>query len=118
MKRAPLLAATLAVIYFLLAFNAYACLLPLPGVVEAAKNGDCAMPTEPPVRDACDAFKTIGVQTLSGAQPLPDCPVKVVAGEQVSVPIPDSVLSRPYAFSGSPPFLDRDPLSLASVLRI
>lgn len=118
MKRAPHIAVFLAVVYFLLAFNAYACLLPLYGGVEVAKSGDCAMPKEPPVRDACDAFKAIGVQNLSSAQPLFDCHSQVVAGEQVSVSLLTSVQIRRYDFSGRLPFLDRDPLSLTSILRI
>ncbi len=118
MKRAHLLAVALAAIYFLLAFNAYACLVPLYGDVQAAKGSDCAMPKEQPARDACDAFKAIGVQSLSSAQPLPDCHSQVVVGEQVAVPILASVQPSRYDFSGSPPFLDRDPLSLISILRI
>ncbi len=118
MKRTPLIAATLAGVYFLLAFNAYACFVPLYGDVQAAKKSDCAMPKEPPVRDACDAFKAIGVQSLSSAQPLTDCHSQVVVGEQVSVSILASVQPSRYDFSGSPPFLDRDPLSLTSILRI
>lgn len=108
----------LAAIYFLLAFNAYACLVPLYGDVQAAKGSDCAMPNEQPARDACDAFKTIGVQSLSSVQPLPDCHSPVVVGEPASVSILAPVQSRHYDFSGSPPFLDRDPLSLTSILRI
>ncbi len=118
MKRAPLIAATLAVVYLLLSFNAYACLLPLSSNVQTTKGSDCAMPKEQPVRDACDAFKAIGVQTPSFAQPLPDCHLQVVGGEQVSVSILASVQSCHYDFSGSPPFLDRDPLSLTSILRL
>jgi len=118
MKRTQLIAVALAAIYFLLAFNAYACFVPLYGDVQAAKGSDCAMPKEPPVRDACDAFKAIGVQGLSSAQPLVDCHLQAVVGEQISVSIPDSVLSHHYALSGSPPFLDRDLLSLTSILRI
>jgi hypothetical protein len=118
MKRLGPLAVALAAIYFLLSFNAYACLLPLYSNVQAAQDTDCAMPKEQPVRDACDAFKTIGVQTSSAAQPLPDCHLQVVVGEQVSVPILVSALPQQYDFSGSPPFLDRDPLSLISILRI
>ncbi len=76
------------------------------------------MPKEPPVRDACDAFKAIGIQNLSSAQPLSDCHSQVVVGEQVSVSLLTSVQTRRYDFSGSPPFLDRDPLSLTSILRI
>ena len=118
MQRTRLIAISLTVVYFLLSFNAYACFVPLYGEVQAAKGSDCAMPKEQPVRDACDAFKTIGVQTLSSAQPLSDCHSQVVVGELVAVPILASVQSRHYDFSGSPPFLDRDPLSLTSILRI
>ena len=118
MKRAPHIAVALAAVYFLLAFNAYACLLPLYGGVEVAQGTDCAMPKEQPVRDACDAFKAIGVQTLSSAQPLSDCHSQVVVVEQVSVPILVSVQSRHYNLSGSPPFLERDSFSLTSILRI
>ena len=112
------MAVALAAVYFLLAFNAYACLLPLYGGVEVAQGSECAMPKEPPVRDACDAFKTIGVQSLSAAQPLSDCHTQMVVGEPVPAPTLASVQSRVYEFSGSPPFLDRDPLSLTSILRI
>ena len=118
MKRRQLIAVALAVVYFLLAFNAYACFVPLYGDVQAAKGSDCAMPKEPPVRDACDAFKAIGVQSLSSAQPLTDCHSQVVVGEQIAVSIIASVQPSRYEFSGSPPFLDRDPLSLTSILRI
>jgi hypothetical protein len=112
------MAVALAAIYFLLSFNAYACLLPLYGAVEVSQGSDCAMPKEPPVRDACDTFKAIGVQNLSSAQPLSDFHSQVVVGEQVSVSLLTSVQARYYDFSGSPPFLDRDPLSLTSILRI
>ena len=118
MKRAQFMAVALAAVYFLLAFNAYACLIPLYGGMEVAKGSDCAMPKEQPVRDACDAFKAIGVQSLSSAQPLSDCHSQVVVGEQVSVSNLASVQSSRYDFSDSPPFLDRDPLSLTSILRI
>lgn len=118
MKRVRLFPIALAAIYFLLAFNAYACFVPLYGDVQVATGSDCAMPKEPPVRDACDAFKAIGVQTPSSVQPLTDCHLQVVVGEQVSVSILASVQPARYNFSGSPPFLDRDPLSLTSILRI
>ena len=117
MKRSHL-AISLAIFYFALSFNAYACLLPLYGGVEVAQGSECAMPKEPPVRDTCDAFKTIGVQTLSSVQPLPDFHFQGAAGESVSVPFLASVLSRRYALLDSPPFLDRDLLSLTSILRI
>ncbi len=118
MQRTRLIAISLTVVYFLLSFNAYACFVPLYGDVQVAKGSDCAMPKEPPVRDACDAFKAIGVQSLSSAQPLTDCHSQVVVGEPAAVSIFAPVQSRHYDFSGSPPFLDRDPLSLTSILRI
>jgi hypothetical protein len=118
MKRPPFIATTLAIIYFLLALNAYACLVPLYGGVKVAQGSDCTMPQEQPARQHCDAFKSIGVQTLSSADPLLDCHSQVVVGEQVSGSILDSVLSHHYALLGSPPFLERDPLSLTSILRI
>ena len=117
MKRSYL-AILLAIFYFALSFNAYACLLPLYGGVEVAQGSECAIPKEPPVRDACDAFKTIGVQVLSSVQPLPDFHFQGAADELVSVPILASVLSRHYDRSGQPPFLERDLLSLTSILRI
>ena len=113
-----LIGISLAVVYFLLSFNAYACFVPLYGEVQTAKGSDCAMPKEPPVRDACDAFKAIGVQNLSSAQPLSDCHSQVIVGEPIAVPILASVQSRHYDLSGGPPFLDRDLLSLTSILRI
>ena len=118
MQRTRLIAITLTVVYFLISFNAYACLLPLYGGVQVTKGSDCAMPKEQPIRDACDAFKSIGVQSLSSAQPLSDCHSQVVMGEPVAVSILASVQSSRYDFSGSPPFLERDPLSLTSILRI
>ena len=117
-KRVRLFPVGLAAVYFLLAFNAYACFVPLYGDVQVAKGSDCAMPKEPPVRDACDAFKAIGVQSLSSAQPLTDCRSQVVVGEPVAAPMRASVPPSRYDFSGSPPFLDRDSLSLTSILRI
>ncbi len=116
--RRSLLALSLALFYLSLSFNAYACLLPLYGGVDVAKKSDCTMPKEQPVRDACDAFKALVVQAFSAAQPLPDGHVQVVVDEQVSIPISESVLSRLHSFSWNPPFLDRDPLSLISILRI
>ena len=118
MKRVRLFPVALVVVYFLLAFNAYACLLPLYSNVQATTGSDCAMPKEQPVRDACDAFKTIGVQTLSSANPLLDCHFQYVVSEPALISSVAATLSSHHYFSGSPPFLDRDPLALTSILRI
>ena len=108
----------LAAIYFLLAFNAFACMVPLYGGIQTVQGSDCSMPQEQPARQHCDAFKTLGVQTVSAAQPLPDSLSQEVAGGLVAVPVLASALSRHYDLSGSPPFAERDPLSLTSILRI
>src|SRR3989442_15716793 len=72
MKRAPLIAVALAVVYFLLALNAYACLLPIAVGVVMEQGSDFAKPVEKPARPLCYAFKPFGVQPLPPFHPLPD----------------------------------------------
>jgi len=50
------------VLFFVLSFNAYACLLPVNGVTAAPMANGCATPDEQPVSQYCDAFTTLGVQ--------------------------------------------------------
>lgn len=57
------LACTLVVLFFVLSFNAYACLLPVNGVTAGAMGNGCSTPDEQPVSQYCDAFKTLGVQS-------------------------------------------------------
>jgi hypothetical protein len=62
--RSPsVLACTLVVLFFLLSFNAYACLVPVNGVTAAPMANGCATPDEQPVSQYCDAFTTLGVQS-------------------------------------------------------
>ena len=62
--RSPLvLAGTLVVLFFVVSFNAFACLLPVNGVTRAAMDNGCSIPNEQPVSQFCDAFKTLGVQS-------------------------------------------------------
>lgn len=58
------LACTLAVLFLALSFNAYACLLPVNGITPAAMDNGCSTPEEPPIYQFCDAFKTLGVQSV------------------------------------------------------
>jgi hypothetical protein len=72
--RSPsVLAGTLVALFFVVSFNAYACLVPMNGVaavsmgpvngVAAVSMGNgCSTPDEQPVSQYCDAFKTLGVQ--------------------------------------------------------
>jgi hypothetical protein len=59
------LAATIVVFLLAFSFNAYACLLPLSGTDDAAMANGCSTPVEQPVRQLCDAFKTLGVGSSS-----------------------------------------------------
>ncbi len=58
------LACTLVVLLFVLSFNAYACLLPVNGITPAAMGNGCSAPADLPVYEFCDAFKTLGVQSV------------------------------------------------------
>ena len=59
------LAATIAVFLLTFSFNAYACLLPLSGTTDASMANGCSTPVEQPVRQLCDAFKILGVESSS-----------------------------------------------------
>ncbi len=118
MKRPSFIAVSLAVVYFLLALNAYACLIPLYGGIQVTKGSDCTMPQEQPARQHCDAFKALSVQTLSSVQPLPDSLSHVVAGDLLAVTILNPTVSLHHDLSVGPPFLERDTLTLISILRI
>lgn len=74
--RAPsVLAGTLVVLFFVLSFNAYACLLPVNGVTASAMGDGCSTPDEQPVSQFCDTFKTLGVQSADRLQLNSDCQV-------------------------------------------
>ena len=57
------LAVTIVVFLLAFSFNAYACLLPLSGTTDASMANGCSTPEEQPVRQLCDAFKTLGVES-------------------------------------------------------
>ena len=59
------LAATIVVFLLTFSFNAYACILPLSGTSDASMANGCSTPSEPPARQLCDAFKTLGVESHS-----------------------------------------------------
>ena len=112
------LACALIVLFFALSFNAYACLLPVNGVPASAMGTGCSTPDEQPVSQFCDAFKTLGVQSVdklplnSDYQAL--CPEDTASlARLVILTSPNSRLSDHPAVS--PP---QDLLLKISVLRI
>lgn len=58
-------AGALVLLLLIFSFNAYACLLPLFGVPQAAMGGGCAEPQDQPVRQFCDTFTTLGLHAAS-----------------------------------------------------
>lgn len=118
MKRAPHIAIALAVVYLLLSFNAYACLLPMSGGAVMEQGSDCAKPDEQPARQLCDAFKTLGVQTVPPFHPVPDTHTQGWAHDLAVASILHPIVSfRCTVFSG-PPLIRIDILDLTSILRI
>lgn len=74
MRRARVFLAGILVLLFLgLSFNAYACLVPVYGATAAAMGNGCSDSQEQPVRQFCDAFKTLGVQASPELHPAIDC---------------------------------------------
>lgn len=118
MKRTQLIAVALAVVYFLLAFNAYACLLPLYGGIQVTKGSDCTMPQEQPARQQCDAFKTLTVQAAPSVLQVVDFSAHAVVAVEPQALRTFLSPSHPSAqpWSVSPP--TEDILALTSVLRL
>lgn len=74
MRRARvILAGTLVLLFLGLSFNAYACLVPLFGAADVMMGSGCSAPEEQPVRQFCDAFKTLGVQSATELQQAIEC---------------------------------------------
>ena len=112
------LACALAVLFFALSFNAYACLLPVSGITEAAMGNGCSTPADLPVYEFCDAFKTLGVQSADKLHFESDshalCPK-----DTASLALRAAVLSRNSRVYDHPPDgPPRDLLLKISVLRI
>jgi hypothetical protein len=118
MKRVPHIAVALAVVYLLLSFNAYACLLPMSGGAVMEQGSDCAKPQEQPARQLCDAFKTLGVQTVPPFQPVPDTHAQGLAHDLAVASFLQPIVSFHCSVFSGPPLIRIDILDLTSILRI
>src|SRR3989442_11844357 len=118
MKRAPDIAVALAVVYFLWAFNAYARLLRMSGGAVMEQRSDSAKPQEQPAGRLCDAFKSLGVQTVPPFQPLPDTHAQGWAHDLTSTSILQPIASLHRTVFSGPPLIRIDVLDLTSILRI
>ncbi len=112
-----LTATALVFIYFLLSFNAYACLVPLYGG-QADQYSDCSMPQERSAQQYCDDFKSLAVQSVSSLQPQGLVVALQAADLGFSPPVQEWLSSRNLFTRGGPPPFAQDPLALTSVLRL
>ena len=117
--RAPsVLAGALVVLFFVLSFNAYACLLPVNGVTAAAMGNGCSTPDEQPVSQYCDAFKTLGVQSADKLSLNSDCQA-LCPEDTASLALLVNLTSNSSRLSDHPTVgLPKDLLLKISVLRI
>ena len=113
-----ILACTLIVLFLVLSFNAYACLLPVNAVTPAAMANGCATPDEQPVSQYCDAFKTLGVQSADKLSLNSDCQA-LCPEDTASLALLVSLTSLSSRLSDHPLVgLPKDLLLKISVLRI
>jgi hypothetical protein len=64
-KARLLLIISLILLFAILSFNAYACLIPLFGTTATSMGNGCPASEESPVRQFCDAFKMLTVHNSS-----------------------------------------------------
>jgi hypothetical protein len=112
------LASTLVVLFFVVSFNAYACLLPVNGVTAGAMGNDCSTPDEQPVSQYCEAFKTLGVQSADKLPLNSDCQA-LCPEDTASLALLDTLTSHSIRLSDHPTVSpSQDLLLKISVLRI
>jgi hypothetical protein len=111
------LASVMIFVYFTLAFNAYACLVPLYGSVNVTSDSDCSMPQEQPARQQCDAFKTLGIQGVPSLQPAGHLYHSATLALSL-LPVLEPLISTLVSGGFGPPILSQDPLARTFVLRL
>jgi hypothetical protein len=112
-----ILSMALAVVFFLLSFNAYACLVPLYGGGQVKTGSDCSMPQEQAAREQCDVFKTVGIQGVPSMQPAGDL-AHAVTVTLSAIPIQEPLISASVFVGCGPPVFTQDLFALTSVLRL
>ena len=105
-------ACTLAVLFFALSLNAYACLLPMN---EMAAGMGCSTSDE---QQYCEMFKTVGVESADKFSLNCDCPT-IRSEDTVSLPLLINLISNRNLMSDHPTVgFPKDLLLEISVLRI
>ena len=116
-RQSRLLASVIMFVYFSLAFNAYACLVPLYGGVDVMSGSDCSVPQEQPARQQCDAFKTLGIQCVPSVEPVSHL-YHTATVTLAALPVPEPLITVRVSGGSGPPVLIQDPLAHALVLRL
>jgi hypothetical protein len=108
----------LVLAFFALSFNAYACVVPLFETTASGMANGCSEHNEQPVRQFCDAFTTLSIESAGDFQQSFDYQ-SICAEDTASISCLrnfTSLVSRPYDHPAkSPP---QDLLLKISVLRI
>jgi hypothetical protein len=111
-------ACTLVVLFFVLSFNAYACLMPVNIATLTAMDNRCSTPDEQPVSQYCEAFKTLGVQSADKFHLNSDCQT-ICSKDTASLALLDTLTSHSSRLSDHPTVgPPQDLLLKISVLRI
>jgi len=109
---------SLVLLLLIFSFNAYACLLPLFGLPQAAMGGSCADPQDQPVRQFCDTFTTLGLHAASDFHHSVDAQV-VYPAEAIPLAWLMSLFTRTPHLQGYPAQKPpQDALVRTTVLRI
>ena len=116
-RQSRLLANVIMVMYFTLAFNAYACLVPLYGGVDVMSGSDCSMPQEQPARQQCDAFKSLGIQGVPSVDPVSHL-YHTVMFTLSALPVHEPLTLVRVSRGSHPPDSVQDPLIRVLVLRL
>lgn len=113
-----LTAGTIVALFLALSFNAHACLVPLFSASGAAMANGCSSPDEQPVRQFCETYKTLAVQSSDELTPGIDSQIICTASGDVSAPDLGTAVSggwwSEHPAAGPPP----DLLLKTVVLRI
>jgi len=115
-RQSRLLASVIIFVYFTLAFNAYACLVPLYGGIQVSMGSDCSMPQEQSARQQCDVFKTVGIQGVPSTQPAGDLAHALTV--TLSAPTQEPLISASIFMESGPPVCIQDPFARTLVLRL
>ena len=112
------LAGILFVLFIVLSFNAYACLLPVNGVTAAVMGNGCSIPDEQPVNQYCAAFRTLDVQSADKLPLNRDC--QTICSEDAASSVHLVILTSPSNRLSDHPTVGppQDILLKISVLRI